>query len=367
MNRARWLTKAAIWVLFPLSLIYAGQQDLPQYLERLEIHYINVEQGECNLVLGPNGTAIFYDAGTKKTGALDAIVEGVSEYLQRLGINDRIDYLIVSHRDDDHYNMIPRILQKGYLFDNYFDNGSSKKYKGMSGIAEKFVEIQVGTEIDLGNGAKAICVAENGRLINNKLVSGARKNENDRSVSLIIKYGKFDYILTGDLGGGTEKCTNRSTNQVDVETPLVTAIMPGGDHPILSEYGVEVAHVGHHGSESSTNSYFMNRLSPSVACIAVGDGQGKNFKLPRKSVVNNVLHGGADCVNTEYALVLQTEEGKPKGKKTSIEGYCVGDIIISTDGKTSYTIDATERVFQGPKEKKKAGIPKVYKFDEDRY
>jgi beta-lactamase superfamily II metal-dependent hydrolase len=345
---------------------------IPQYQEKLEVHYINVEQGACTLIVGPNGMKVLFDAGTNKAGQEETIVEEITNFLNKLALSTHFDYLIVSHRDVDHFNLIPAMLKKGYVFDKCLDNGSTKAYsKEMPAeIENKIAEITLGSEIELGNNAKMVCVAENGRVIGTGSIKGAQKDENDRSICMLVQYGEFDYILTGDLGGGPAKGegddTGRSNRkQIDVESSLVRALMPGGDHPMLSSFGVEVAHIGHHGSESSTNFRYMNGFSPAVACISVGDGQKKSWNLPRKNVVDNVLLGGAYCIEAESAIVLQTEEGAPRGKKTSIRGYSVGDIMISTDGKTSYTIDATGRVIKGKDERKKAKIPIVLSFDED--
>ena len=34
----------------------------------LEIHYINVQQGQCTLIIGPDGTTILYDGGNEDKG-----------------------------------------------------------------------------------------------------------------------------------------------------------------------------------------------------------------------------------------------------------------------------------------------------------
>lgn len=182
---------------------------------------------------------------------------------------------------------------------------------------------------------------------------------------MLIQYGGFDFIICGDLGGGEDDnaCTGRSTTQVNIETPLAQAIMPGGVNPLLTSNGVEVLHVNHHGSESSTNSVYMNLLTPRVATISVGDGQGSTYHHPRKDVVEKVLLAQASCITAPAALVLQTEEGKPTGRNTSYAGYCVGDVIITTDGVSGYSITATGAVSQGPDERTNAGLPATFPLD----
>lgn|GEM_PF-710084 len=339
--------------------------------QNLEIHYINVQQGQSTLIIGPNGTTILYDGGNEFKGTSEVV-----PYLQSLGImtSQPLDYLIASHRDTDHYWGLTEVINYGYDALNVYDNGSDKYNTyvqefldaAATTTAGGVVPIPLGHVINLGNGATATCVAVDGSVIGFGAVPDGQANENDRAICLLIQYGDFDYLVTGDVGGGADDydCTGRSTSQINIETPLVQAIMPGGTNPMLSQYGVELAHVSHHGSESSTNSDYMNALTPTIACISVGDGQGSNWYHPRIDVVEHVLLAQAPCVIAPPALVLQTEEGAPTGETTSFAGYCVGDIVIITDGVNSYSISATGAVSQGPDERTAAGLPATYYFDE---
>ena len=341
------------------------------WTQNLEIHYINVQQGQSTLIVGPNGTTILYDGGNEFKGT-----NIVVPYLQSLGINTSqpLDYIIASHRHTDHYRGLTEVMNYGYDALHVYDNGSTTT----NSFVQEFLDaaaattaggaatMPLGQVIDLGSGATATCVAANGSVIGVGAIPEGQNNENDRSICLLVQYGDFDYIVTGDLGGGSDDsaCTGRSTTQVNMETPMVQAVMPGGITPFLSAYGVEVAHVGHHGSESSTNADYMNALSPTVACISVGDGQSIGWDHPRIDVVENVLLAQVPCITVPAALVLQTEEGLPVGEKTSYAGYCVGDIVITTDGVNSYTVNATGAVYQGPDERTTAGLPATYYFDE---
>lgn len=92
--------------------------------------------------------------------------------------------------------------------------------------------------------------------------------------------------------------------------------------------------------ESSTNRDYMNLLSPTVAVINTRPGQGGSWHHPRISVVEDVLMAQATCITVAPALVLQTEEGSPDGSNRSEEGFCVGDVVVSTTGvvdRVAYT------------------------------
>lgn len=341
------------------------------FAQNLEIHYINVQQGQSTLIIGPDGTTILYDGGYDLKGTTEVV-----PYLQSIGINTSqpLDYIITSHRHTDHFVGLTEVMNYGYDALNVYDNGSdySNTYvdafiSAANGTtAGGVTAMALGQVINLGNGATATCVAVDGSVLGVGAIPNGQQNENDRSICLLVKYGDFDFILTGDVGGGSDDnaCTGRSTSQVNIETPMVQAIMPGGANPLLTSYGVEVAHCSHHGSESSTNSDYMNYMTPTVACISVGDGQATNWYHPRIDVVENVLLAQAACITAPAAMVLQTEEGNPAGSLTSYAGYCVGDIVITSDGGNFYTVNASGAVSQGPDERSSAGLPQVFATDE---
>ncbi len=340
------------------------------WAQNLEIHYINVQQGQSTLIIGPDGTTILYDGGFEFKGTTEVV-----PYLQALGIftSQPLDYIVTSHLHTDHYVGLTETMNYGYDALYVYDNGSdySNAYVDAFNTAAAgttaggVTAMTLGQVIPLGNGATATCVAVDGSVLGVGAVPDGQNNENDRSICLLVEYGDFDFLVTGDVGGGSDDnaCTGRSTSQVNIETPLAQAIMPGGANPLLTAYGVEVAHIGHHGSESSGNSDYMNLLTPSVACVSVGDGQSSNWYHPREDVVN-VFLAVPSCVTAPAALVLQTEEGNPTGSITSFDGYSVGDIVITTDGVSTYTVSASGAVSQGPDERSSAGLPVTLFLDE---
>lgn len=361
-----WTFRFLSWTLLLLALPAAV------LAQNLEIHHINVGQGTSILIRGANGTTILFDGGDEGRGDSQVV-----PYLQSQGIttDTPLDFIIASHRDEDHYAGLIEVIDAGYDALTIFDNGSDKTSGAVPDFlaaatrttAGSVTPMPLGHVIDLGNGARATCVVVNGEVIGSGPVPGA-ESENDRSVGLLIQYGGFDFFAAGDLGGGDDAddqaCTGRSTGQANVETPLVEAIMPGGTHPLLSDFGLEVLHVNHHGSESSTNARVMNRYTPTVAAISVGAGQGSNFRHPRRDVVENVLLGQGPCITAPAALVLQTEEGNPSGTATSFAGFAVGDFVITTDGVSNYTVSANGSVNQGPNELDDSDLPMTFDFDE---
>ena len=83
---------AAVLLLFTVPTLSAGT---------LEIHHIDVEQGDATLVIGPNGTTILIDAGPNSYYSSADGGEIVFEYLEALGLAG-LDMAVATHADADH-------------------------------------------------------------------------------------------------------------------------------------------------------------------------------------------------------------------------------------------------------------------------
>ena len=186
-----------LFIFFSIN-VFAKSSDL-------QIHYINVGQGGSTLIIGPNGTKILYDFG--RVSGRKYIVPYLKERL-KLQPEKGIDYAILSHADKDHYMGYRDIVSQEFggfnILKANYEPGTSKQSKTLKKYlfdpakdenikAGAFRPIPLGLLIDLGNGAKAIVVAANGNVLgddpfekNNRSI-----NENDRSISLFIKYDKY--------------------------------------------------------------------------------------------------------------------------------------------------------------------------------
>ncbi|HEY3056059.1 MAG TPA: Ig-like domain-containing protein [Thermoanaerobaculia bacterium] len=341
----------------------------PVVAQQLEIHYIDVGWGGSVFIKGPDGTTVLLEAGNTGKGTAYVV-----PYLQSIGVQpaNGFDYMIGGHQHCDHIGGLDEVINAGYnVRVKQYSNGSSYastcvdswNAAAATTAAGAPVPMPVGTVILLGNGAKITCVARNGSIIGGGSV--AVSDENDRSIALLIQYGGFDYLWASDLGGGSDSCTGRSTAQLNVETSVIQAISPGGASPLISAGGIDLLHVNHHGSESSTNPDYFNMSDPSVAIIGVGDGETSGWDLPRIDVVEHVLLGQSiSCITAPPTLVLQTEEGNPIGSLASHAGYCVGNIKITTDGLNIFTVSADGAVHQGPNELVASGLPRSFTLDD---
>ncbi len=357
----RLVRSLAVLLFVFVSTILSAQQ--------LEIHYIDVGWGGSVFIKGPDGTTVLLEAGNTGKGT-----QYVVPYLKSIGVQpaNGLDYMIGGHQHCDHIGGLDEVIQAGYdVHVKQYYNGSSYSSSCATGwqsaaagtTAGAPVAMPVGTVIPLGNGAKITCIARAGQIIGGGSVNVT--DENDLSIALLIQYGGFDYLWASDLGGGSDSCTGRSTSQLDVETSVINAISPGGAYPLISAGGIDLLHVNHHGSESSTNPTYFNKANPAVAIIGVGDGESSGWDLPRIDVVEHVLLAqSSSCVTAPPAYVLQTEEGNPIGSLASHAGYCVGNIKVTTDGVNLFTVSADGAVHQGPNELTASGLPLSFTIDD---
>lgn len=234
-----------------------------QPADRLEIHFINVGQGDCTLVRCPGGETILIDCGSSRETDPGA----VKSYLDaQLAGDPEIDLLVVTHPDADHYNLLPnaltgvRIGRLAYVgeFEEYesprveADGGRGAAVSAwFRGVAANVPAVRLregefdplSRESDLcGCGDASIFVLA-ADIPSTR--SGSNFKKNSRSIVILVRFGQFEALLTGDATFDTEEV-------------------------IDERYGdameVEVLKLGHHGSRSTSTSTRWARLtSPEVA------------------------------------------------------------------------------------------------------
>ena len=96
-----------------------GNTDTPP-LERgegdLQVHFIDVGQGDCILILFPDGKDMLIDCGNKSSGYS---FDETAEYLDTYITDDTLDYMMLTHGDEDHVEYLDNILEM-YQVNNIF-------------------------------------------------------------------------------------------------------------------------------------------------------------------------------------------------------------------------------------------------------
>src|SRR5262245_17967869 len=94
---------------------------LAQANGHLQIHFMDVGQGDGAVLISPNGEVVLFDVGKdmKRKDCTKAV-----SYLDQLHIT-KVDYLFVSHYHFDHIGCIPDVLEEFPLQHEAYDRGSS--------------------------------------------------------------------------------------------------------------------------------------------------------------------------------------------------------------------------------------------------
>ncbi len=240
----KWVTSLVIALAMAASA--AAQSN-----GRLQIHFMNVGQGDGTLLISPQGETVLFDNGALGLCSLPL------QYLRTLQIS-KIDYQVVSHYHADHIGCTAEVLTEFPLVQFSFDRGGEYR----SGVFNRYVAsvgskrrtALIGETLVLDHSSShpvfVTFVALNGNGI-------GTRNENDLSLLAHIKFGDFEAVIGGDLSGYS------GGGYVDIETSVAASIGP-----------VEVYKVHHHCSRYSTNSAWLVATTPRVAVISAGVGNG---------------------------------------------------------------------------------------------
>jgi beta-lactamase superfamily II metal-dependent hydrolase len=285
----------------------AGQAD-----GKLQIHHMDVGQGDGAVLISPGGQVVVFDVGEdmKRKDCTRPV-----SYLDQLGVK-HIDYLYVSHYHFDHIGCIPAVLGQFPLVNDAFDRGSNypgttyTNYVNAVGAHRKTGGVGDSLTLDKNSANPVVItiVAVDGSSRNGSVHTS---NENDLSLAAVVSFGSFREEIGGDLSGDNTQMYQ------DVETPVA---------PDVGRINVYKVH--HHCSSHSTNDTWLADTQPAVGIISTGDG-------------NDYGHPTADCLerlHTHNVKAYWTETGNGVAPEAGLD-IVGGNIIVEVaPGASTYTI-----------------------------
>lgn len=220
-------------------------------------------------------------------------------YLQHVGkLNDigvkKIDTLILTHKHSDHINGAT------YIIDNYKDYGlkkvilsfhdgffASKTNKALSELLKKIYDAHHSdiNVFDINDTAAVEAISDFHVLYPRKESRPYPDNINRNSIVLLLCVGKCGMLFTGDATSKEESSILRGLEMYGLES-------------------VQVLKIPHHGSSTSTSSYFLNKLSDlKYAIVSASALRTKN--LPSEEFEDRWRH-----FNEEHSCdMFYTEDG----------------------------------------------------------
>lgn len=247
---------------------------------KLNIFYFYVGQADCTLIIN-EGQTMLIDAGDKTDGIL------IANCLKELGI-EKINYLIGTHSDDDHIGGMIDIVNN-FEIENLYMPVKETDNQTYSKLKNNIKRIEINDIITIGSANAIVKWVDN----------IGEYSDNNSSIVLQLNYKEKKYLFTGDIESKVEK------ELIKMNT--------------LEK--VDILKVSHHGSNSSTNTNFLDVVSPRYAIISSGSTY---TQFPNESCLKRILE------KVEPENIYLTERD--------------GTIWITSDGITEDVIKKLEEV-----------------------
>ena len=259
---------------FIVILIFFSFHLIPK---NLEINFVDVGQGDCTFIVTPRNKTILIDGGGSSSDEFDVGKSTLLPYILDKGYT-KIDYIFISHFDQDHVGGILTILQeikvKKVIISKQEEN-SENYQKFLEIIKEKGVSVAIvkmGDRVKIENGIYFdILWPTSEQIQENKL--------NNNSLVMKMYYHNFSVLFTGDIEEKAEK--------------KILETYKSEKNKLVSN----VLKVAHHGSKTSTIKEFLDTVNPKIALIGVG--KNNMFHHPSEEIIDKLKKYGAIIYRTD--------------------------------------------------------------------
>lgn len=248
--------------------------EVTQSTRPLEIYWIDVDGGAATLIVTPSGESVLVDAGEEKESHASRIYDVAS----RVAGLTQIDHFVATHWHGDHYAGATRV-HKRIPIRNFYDRGfpTERDYDSKADLNRERARIARYQQAAQGRSQTLVpgdiislrqspglpslklqCLAAAGKFLPTagdglpnpacgaRTVKPADETDNAQSVVLLLNYGKFSFLDTGDLTW-------------EMEAKLVC--------PVNLVGRVDLFQISHHGLDSSNNPVMLESIRPRVVVI----------------------------------------------------------------------------------------------------
>ena len=237
--------------------------------QNLQVYYFDVGQADSILVTNQEKTMLI-DAGNNADG--DLLVQN----LKKLKIH-KIDYLIGTHPHEDHIGGLDDIIQNFEIGTIYMPKvqTNTKTFEDvLDAVSDKNLKIRtpkVGDSFKIGEAqCKIVSVSEN------------KTNFNLSSIIIQMEFDGVSYLVTGDA-------------EKEIEENLTIG-------------KINILKVAHHGSNTSSNNEFIQKIAPQIAIISVG--KQNSYGHPDKEVLERLEKIGSKIYRTDEVGNIMIEQSK---------------------------------------------------------
>ncbi len=278
------------------------------------VHFIDVGKADCAYIKCKD-VNILIDAADKEPDNV------VTEYLKRQNV-EKLDLVAVSHPHRDHIGQMKDVINN-FKIDRFIESDipdeqvpTTWTYENMlKALINKNIVSEVvhaGDKFEIGD----LTINILGPVIKNK------KDINENSLVMKITYKDVSFLFMGDAGRSEEKdilenislnnnLKNNDLNQNHGEPDRKNKKNSDIKNNMLHS---TVLKVGHHGSNNSSTTTFLNKVNPDYAVISVGEERGYLTQCRAvnriKKVCNNIYR------TDESGTIIMLTDGKNIDVKT---------------------------------------------------
>lgn len=229
------------------SLVFFLTPILPINITADTISFIDVDQGDSTLIRIRNKS---YLVDTGGLSYVDLATESLIQYFHKEKIYS-LEAVFITHRDYDHYGALDSLLKNFKVGSVYYNDITTYNGDGFS----------------LTN-------------LNNYHIS---TEENDLSAVFLLETARKKVLLMGDAPKQVEKKIIKDNPGIDVD----------------------ILKVGHHGSNTSSDFYFLQSVAPELAVISCG--KNNKYRHPSDEVIKSLEALSINYHRTDLAGTLKTK------------------------------------------------------------
>ncbi len=242
---------------------------------KLSAAFLDVGQGDSTFLRFPKGQTMLVDGG-RAHGNMDMGKWVVGPFLWDMGVR-RVDYLVVSHPDNDHMGGLLYILRE-FEVGAVLENGEVAENPILKAIRktakERGIPVRVLKRGDLLEVDGVRVEVLNPAIDSAPTPKESHKGKNNRSLALRVGCGKMFLLLPGDM-------------EAEAEADLVGSGM---------ELRSTILKAPHHGSRTSSTAPFIKAVAPEV--VVVSADANNRFGHPSPQVRKRYVEAGAKVYTT---------------------------------------------------------------------
>ena len=280
-----------------------------------EVTMLDVGQGDGIVIRNSNGNVYISDCGSSSVSKVGKY--RLIPFLKYKGYG-KIKGIFVSHLDEDHMNGIMELLELApeerieisYLFlpESVLwikeDKEIAKELQNLSEQNQtKVVYLKQGDQINDGE-MKFHCLHPKGNTEKVKKIEGEQGKQerksgdrNNQSLVLLVQYGDFEILLTGDVEKQGELAVTEYIDQMSLRESC--------DEKVKN---IDVMKVAHHGSSGSSSEEFLEMVNPKLSLISCG--KNNLYGHPHEETLERLGEAGSEIMMTVGSGAITLKIGR---------------------------------------------------------